>query len=122
MTSRSSPPGALLPWPAEDLRLSLAACLGDPWFAESLFDCLPDVDLFVELRPVPPEALTSTACESTSAEVQARVVAARQVQVARNRRGAEGVANADLDLATLEKVAPLGPAEFRRIRCCLCVI
>jgi AraC-like DNA-binding protein len=48
MTSRPTLPGALPRWPAEDLRGPLAACLGDPWFAESLFDCLPDVDLFVK--------------------------------------------------------------------------
>jgi AraC-like DNA-binding protein len=30
------------------MRRSLAAKLADPWFAERLFDCLPDVDLFVK--------------------------------------------------------------------------
>lgn len=32
------------------MRRSLAASLADPWFAETLFDCLPDVDLFVKDR------------------------------------------------------------------------
>ncbi|HEV8629847.1 MAG TPA: AraC family transcriptional regulator [Thermoanaerobaculia bacterium] len=42
---------AALPAPAlEEMRRSLAASLADPWFAERLFDCLPDVDLFVKDR------------------------------------------------------------------------
>jgi AraC-like DNA-binding protein len=34
----------------DDLRRPLAACLSDPWFAEELFDCLPDVHFFVKDR------------------------------------------------------------------------
>jgi AraC-like DNA-binding protein len=39
---------ALAPPALEEMRRSLAASLADPWFAETLFDCLPDVDLFVK--------------------------------------------------------------------------
>jgi AraC-like DNA-binding protein len=50
MPSRLALPGALPTAQAEDLRRPLADCLADPWFAELLFDCLPDVDLFVKDR------------------------------------------------------------------------
>jgi AraC-like DNA-binding protein len=50
MPSRPALPGALPTAHAEGLRRPLAACLADPWFAELLFDCLPDVDLFVKDR------------------------------------------------------------------------
>ena len=45
---RPSLPAALSPASAEHLREPLAACLAHPWFAETLFDCLPDVDFFVK--------------------------------------------------------------------------
>ena len=47
---RPSLPAALSPACAEHLREPLAACLAHPWFAETLFDCLPDVDFFVKDR------------------------------------------------------------------------
>lgn len=48
---RPTLPAALSP-PVQrsHLRDRLAACLSDPWFAETLFDCLPDVDFFVKDR------------------------------------------------------------------------
>jgi len=85
---------------------------------------LDRIDLHVELRPVATEALAGNAHETTSAEVQARVVAARVLQYARNGtprgRGdvpkvgvADAVPNADLDLESLDRVARLGPDESR---------
>jgi AraC-like DNA-binding protein len=51
MRRRLLPVRGVFPPPAlEELRRSLAASLADPWFAETLFDCLPDVDLFVKDR------------------------------------------------------------------------
>jgi AraC-like DNA-binding protein len=47
---RPTLPAALSPVPGEHLREPLAACLANPWFAETLFDCLPDVDFFVKDR------------------------------------------------------------------------
>ena len=48
---RPTLPAALSPpVPRADLRDRLAACLANPWFAETLFDCLPDVDFFVKDR------------------------------------------------------------------------
>ena len=48
--SRPTLQGAVSTGLADGLRRPLAACLADPWFAESLFDCLPDIDLFVKDR------------------------------------------------------------------------
>ena len=50
VSRRPTLPAALSPVPGEHLREPLAACLANPWFAETLFDCLPDVDLFVKDR------------------------------------------------------------------------
>jgi len=112
---------------------------------------LDRIDLHVELRPVATEALAGAGHETTSAEVQARVIAARQVQYARNslaktspseaslgnslakstpssalakqtsrmdsarttRAGCESIPNADLDIESLNRVAPLGAEELR---------
>jgi magnesium chelatase family protein len=74
---------------------------------------LDRIDLHVELLPVASEALVSAADNGGSSEVQARVVAARALQAARNRRQERCVCNADLDLAALDEVAPLAPAEAR---------
>jgi len=74
---------------------------------------LDRIDLYVELRPVSTSALSVVAAEGASAEVQARVIAARAVQYARNGDGSEALPNADLDMQALERVAPLGAAELR---------
>lgn len=45
---RATLPAALSPALGASLREPLAARLGSPWFAEALFDGLPDVDFFVK--------------------------------------------------------------------------
>lgn len=47
-TTRPVLSSAWQPGPADQLRGSLATSLAHPWFAEALFDCLPDVDFFVK--------------------------------------------------------------------------
>lgn len=74
---------------------------------------LDRIDLHVELMPVASDVLAASAHEEGSAGVQARVVAARAVQSARNRVGERVVLNADLDLEGIERVAALGPVEAR---------
>ncbi|MFO0748714.1 MAG: YifB family Mg chelatase-like AAA ATPase [Myxococcota bacterium] len=68
---------------------------------------LDRIDLFVELAGVPPQELVTTSTAESSATVRARVVRARERQVARNVVRGVGVANADLDLATLDRVAAI---------------
>jgi len=99
---------------------------------------LDRIDLHVELRPVATDALAGDTQATTSAEVQARVIAARALQYARNatpramggpsgllpeasrseprsvRRGEhDAVPNADLDIEALNRVAHLGSDESR---------
>ncbi len=68
---------------------------------------LDRIDLHVELRPVATDALAGDTQATTSAEVQARVIAARALQYARNvqLRG-PWAANADLLPEALEEHAP----------------
>ncbi|MCC6625748.1 MAG: YifB family Mg chelatase-like AAA ATPase [Deltaproteobacteria bacterium] len=69
------------------------------------------IDLFVELAGVPPQELTTQANAESSTEVRARVIAARERQMARNLVRGVGVANADLDLPMLERHAAIAPAD-----------
>jgi magnesium chelatase family protein len=71
---------------------------------------LDRVDLYLELSPVAHDDLCASRPAETSAEVQARVVESRRRQ---DERNGAGVTNADLDLARLERVVGLGPAEAR---------
>jgi len=72
---------------------------------------LDRIDLFVELPGVSPHELASAPIGEESAAVRARVVAARQRQTARNVHRGFGYANADLELAMLERVAPITPDD-----------
>lgn len=81
---------------------------------------LDRIDLHVSLQAVASDDLGGQGSAPSSADVQARVVAARSLQYARNRDASrqkgpahEAKPNADLDIETLERVAGLLPAETR---------
>jgi magnesium chelatase family protein len=74
---------------------------------------LDRVDLHVELVAVAHDALSGDVGGASSAEVQARVMAARVRQIERHADLGGAVANADLDLDAVGRHARLGAAETR---------
>ena len=73
---------------------------------------LDRIDIHVELTAVSPEELANRPLGESSSAVRGRVVAARNVQLARNTTAAETrVMNAELDLGAIERHAALGVEE-----------
>jgi len=68
------------------------------------------IDLIVEVEAVPVSELTQGAAGEPSAQVRARVLAARQRQLARTTRGKM---NARLTASELKRLAPLDKASKR---------
>ncbi len=75
---------------------------------------LDRIDLHIEVESIPAEELASTGGEESSADIRARVEAARRVQ--RERYGGRIACNARLDAQTLNRNCPMSPAARRLLR------
>lgn len=72
---------------------------------------LDRIDIHVELSPVPVDEMAGGPTAEATADVAERVRLARERQTARNVHAGLRVANADLPLAALHRLAPLGREE-----------
>jgi magnesium chelatase family protein len=74
---------------------------------------LDRIDLFVELQSVDLTALVGPSSAEPSADVRARVVAARERQAARASGLGRSLSNAEIEVDTLERLAPLPPKVLK---------